>query len=256
MSQYTEFRNLHNQPSPLLLANVWDVPTAKMAEESGYAAVGTSSAAVAATLGYGDGEQLPFRELLFMVEHIIKSITLPLSVDIESGYGDNPELIIDNIVKLANIGVVGINIEDSKVQTERMLLPVSEFQQTLKAIKSGLLNRAIEIFINVRTDTYLLKVDNVLNETLHRIGQYEAAGVDGIFVPCLTNAEEIRQISAASKLPLNIMCMPDLPNFSILKDNGVRRISAGNFVHGSMSKSLKVTLEHILADQSFNRIFN
>jgi 2-methylisocitrate lyase-like PEP mutase family enzyme len=116
LSQYQKFNELHNQDEPLLLGNVWNAQSAKISEKLGFKSVGTSSAAIAHSLGYEDGENMPFSYYLFIIENIKKSVTIPLSVDLEAGYGNDEKTIISNILKLSNLGIVGINIEDSIVK--------------------------------------------------------------------------------------------------------------------------------------------
>lgn len=254
MNRYQEFKNLHKQKTPLLLGNVWDVPSAKVMEELGFKALGTSSAAIAATLGYEDGENLSFDELLFMVGRISKSTNIPLSVDIESGYGDSVEQIVKNILTLEKLGVVGINIEDSVANGDRDIIPAEAFQKTLSEIISLLKKENSNVFINARTDTYLLNMENKRVETLKRISLYEEVGVNGIFVPCITDLADISILTKSTELPINVMCMPNLPNFKELEAAGVKRISMGNFMHNALLNSLKGKVEQVLANQSFNSI--
>lgn len=178
-----DFKNLHSQNDPLLICNVWDAASAKIAEKLNFQAIGTSSAAIATLLGYKDGENMTFAELSYFVERITASTKLPLSVDLESGYSKDPSEIVKHIKKLASLGVVGINIEDSVVDKERMLLNAEEFAETVATIKERLQKDNTSIFINVRTDSFLLQQANALNETNRRIQLFEEAGADGIFIP-------------------------------------------------------------------------
>ena len=135
MSNYLKFKNLHYGDVPLVLGIVWDVPSAKLMDSLGFEAIGTSSAAIAEMLGYKDGEQLSFEELLFVVERIVKCVNVPLSVDMESGYGKSAKEIVENVLRLVRLGVVGINIEDSQVAGERKMLSAHQFQSILEDIK-------------------------------------------------------------------------------------------------------------------------
>ena len=140
------FAALHYQPAPLIIANVWDASSALAAHQAGYLALGTSSAAIAALLGYEDGEAIAFDELLFMVTRIRAVTTLPLSVDLESGYSETTNGIIENIQRLARLGVVGVNLEDSRViEGVRQPENASAF-----ATKLGQIRQACpEMFLNV-----------------------------------------------------------------------------------------------------------
>lgn len=250
-----EFKNLHNQDKPLLIANVWDVPSAKIAEELNFQAIGTSSSAIASILGYKDGEEMNFSELKYMVKRIAENSNIPLSVDLESGYSRNPKEIAIHIKELSDLGVVGINIEDSIVDKSRTLLDAEKFAQTISEIVKNLQKDNIDVFINVRTDTFLLSVSNTIEETKKRIKLYENAGANGIFVPCIEQISDIKEIVNCTQLPINVMCMPNLPDFETLHNLGVKRISMGNFIFDNMYSQFKLKTEEILNQQSFNPVF-
>lgn len=250
------FTELHHQHQPLLIANVWDASSAIAAHKSGYQAMGTSSAAIAAMLGYEDGEAMSFDELLYIVTRIKAACNLPLSVDVEAGFGDSADEITAHLKRLAQLGVVGINLEDSRVVNNvRQLSDAAAFTSTLKAIRNALNEEGYQLFLNIRTDTYLLNHEQVLQETLLRGRLYQAAGADGFFVPCLTSEKDIEIISTELNLPLNVMCMPDLPSFEKLKKTGVSRISMGNFVHSAIQSKLKDLMLIIQSQQSFAGVF-
>ncbi|NOU51687.1 isocitrate lyase/phosphoenolpyruvate mutase family protein [Pseudoalteromonas sp. JBTF-M23] len=251
------FKDLHTQTHPLLLGNVWDVPSAQIAEQLGFAAIGTSSAAIANMLGKQDGEALRFDELLIIVTAIAQHSNLPLSVDIEAGYADSPLEVANNIIKLAKLGVVGINIEDSTVVNgQRTLVDAEEFARKLIAIKAQLTEAQVDLFINVRSDTYLLGVEKPLEASLQRAALYQDAGADGLFLPCLHLACDIQIITSATTLPINVMCVPELLDFATLKTLGVKRISMGNFVHQAMLSSLKAILTAITTSGAFAPLFD
>ncbi|RKF18726.1 isocitrate lyase/phosphoenolpyruvate mutase family protein [Alginatibacterium sediminis] len=254
--RFEQFKALHhNSRSPLLICNVWDVASAKTAEKLGFTAMGTSSAAIAATLGYEDGEQMSFDQLSFVVQRITACSQLPLSVDIESGYSEDPKITAAHISKLAQMGVVGINIEDSHMQSTRTLIQAERFASYLTAIKSQLVEDNIDIFLNVRSDSFLLAMPDALAQTIERAGLYHSAGADGLFVPCITQVQDIRSLAAATKLPLNVMCMPELSNFDTLAANGVKRISMGNFLFDKLQSHLECDLKLIQKQQSFHSVF-
>lgn len=250
-----EFKTLHHQNSPLLICNVWDVASTKLAEKLNVQAIGTSSAAIASVLGYNDGEEMRFSELEYFVKKISSVSKVPLSVDLESGYSRLPKKISDNIKRLADLGVVGINIEDSVVVKKRTLLNKNEFAQTLSEVRQLLEKANVNMFINVRTDTFLLGHPNVIVETKKRIKLYGNAGADGIFTPCIEKKDDIEEIVSSTNLPINVMCMPNLPSFETLKKSGVKRISMGNFLFDKMYSSLEKTTKTVLTDNSFKSIF-
>ncbi|USH04963.1 isocitrate lyase/phosphoenolpyruvate mutase family protein [Grimontia kaedaensis] len=251
-----DFYQLSTSEPMYLLGNVWDANSAKIAESLGYRTIGTSSAAIAHSLGYEDGEAMTFDELLFIVKRILACSTLPLNVDIESGYGDCPEQIADNVSTLIKMGVKGINIEDSKVHAgERVLENADDFQQKLRDVIKLLGSQRNEVFINVRTDTFLLGLDNAKEETVGRAQRYADAGANGLFVPFLSKPEDIKAIANVIAIPLNVMCTPTLPDFFTLKQLGVNRVSMGNYVHGYLQDSLSRILTKIQERQSFSFLF-
>lgn len=254
-SNYQIFKQLHYDKKPLLLPNAWDAGSAKNFAADGFAAVATSSSAVANALGYADGEQLSFDELLFVVQRICRSVDLPVSVDVEGGHSRNTPQICENIERLAALGVVGINFEDSAVDGERKLLDAAAFAETIAQIKAFCLERKIDVFINLRTDTYLLDVEDRFEETLKRIETYENAGADGIFIPCLTNAEEMKLFCQKTPLPVNVMCLPDLPNFDALAEAGIKRISMGPFMYEFLVRQQTSASSEVKRANGFQPLF-
>jgi 2-methylisocitrate lyase-like PEP mutase family enzyme len=256
MTAIQRFRELHEQNEPLLIGNVWNVQSAKVYEKLGYKAIATSSSAVAFSLGYEDGENMSFEEYFYIVERILKSVSIPLSVDLEGGYGSTAEEIVLNISRLAKAGVVGINIEDSVIiDGTRRLLGTEDFFEKLHTIIKKLKEQDIEIFVNVRIDPFLLGVENAVEESLQRMKIIEEVGADGIFVPCITEIQDIEHVIHAAQLPFSVMCMPDLPDFKTLRELGVKRISSGNFLNGYIYNQLEAAVLKISAGQNFSPIF-
>lgn len=250
------FKQQHKQAEPLLLGNVWDVASAQSAQRAGYQALGTSSAALAATLGYEDGEQMPFSELKYMVKRIAASSLLPLSVDIEAGFSREPEVIASHIQQLAELGVVGVNIEDSRVEKSRTLVSMEAFTNLLNEVVKHLRDRQVEMFINVRCDAFLLGLENAREEALKRALSYQKAGADGLFFPCISAAEDIKAVVEGTNLPVNVMAMPELPAFDALTKLGVKRISTGNFAHDNIYRGLTQQLTEIRQVSSCAPLFS
>jgi len=250
------FKAMHQQSTPLLIGNVWDVPSAQAVKQAGYQAIGTSSAAIASMFGYADGEGLSFAELRHLVARLATACDMPLSVDMEAGYADEPAQVVANLVVLASLGVVGINLEDSVVQRgQRHLLDTDVFASKLAAITRKLAVAGVEMFLNVRTDTFLLSYEDAQAESIRRGRLYAEAGADGLFVPCVVEPQDIAAIVEAVPLPLNVMCMPQLPGFDRLAALGVKRISMGNVVHSQLQRHLLQTLQTIRTQQSFLTAF-
>jgi 2-methylisocitrate lyase-like PEP mutase family enzyme len=257
-NSFEQFKALHAREEPLLLGNAWNVQSAKVLEGLQVKAIATSSAAVAAALGYNDGEDMPFEEYLFMVKRIKASLNnnTPLSVDLEGGYGKTEEAIVSNIQRLYELGVAGINIEDSVVDSSgRSILKTEDFARKLANISNRLQELRINLFVNVRSDAFLLGLPNALQEALNRIAAFEKAGAHGIFLPCITAVEDIKAAVNATHLPLNVMCMPNLPDFSVLQSLGVKRISMGNFLNGTLYKKMESLSRDIISEGSFSVLF-
>jgi 2-methylisocitrate lyase-like PEP mutase family enzyme len=256
MNNFENFNKLHQQVGPLLAANVWNAQSAKVMEKLNVQAIATSSSAVAATLGYGDGEVMSFEEYLFVVKRIKNSTRLPFSVDLETGYGRSIKEIVDNVKRLHEIGVVGINIEDSIIDNgSRTIADAETFAEKLREISVGLSAQKIDMFINVRCDAYLLGLPDARKEGIRRIKLYELHGIHGIFLPCITDIEDIKASVKATRLPLNVMCMPDLPDFEALKSAGVKRISMGGFLNHTIYNEMEKKMQQVLSSGSFAGLF-
>ena len=151
--------------------------------------------------------------------------------------------------------MVGINLEDSVVeQGRRSLVDSTVFLHRLGEIRKGLQLAGIDIFINLRIDTYLLELPNALEESLKRIDLYSIF-IDGVFLPCITQKEDIESIVSHTDLPLNVMSIPGLPGFDELRDLGVKRISSGNFLYEFINEQLKVKTESLMSERSFDSLF-
>jgi 2-methylisocitrate lyase-like PEP mutase family enzyme len=256
-SQFQKFKALHQSKDLFVLPNVWNAKSAILFQEKQFPAIGTSSAAVANSLGYDDGERMPFSDYLFVINRILSSVKIPLTVDIERGYGKTNAEIYNNIEKLIELGVVGINIEDSTiVNSKGVLQEAGAFAKTIAYIKTKLETKNSKLFINIRCDTYILNVKNKQKETIERLNMYEETGADGIFLPCISNEDDIAETVANTKLPLNIMCIPGLPNFETLNSLGVKRVSMGPFLFNKIYGGITKLSEDIVAHKNFSAILS
>jgi 2-methylisocitrate lyase-like PEP mutase family enzyme len=255
MNTFKDFSRLHHETTPLLLGNIWDVHSALVYERAGYKAIGTSSMAVARAWGYEDGENIPFDTLLQLVKRVKAVVSIPLTVDIEGGYSRTTAGIVANIKQLYDLGVAGINLEDTLPAATRQLRPVGEFQTLISGIAEALSRDHINIFLNVRTDAFLLGLPKALPETLARIKAYESLGAHGIFVPGITATNDIQEVIKATSLPINVMCMPSLPDIKTLTALGVKRISIGPFLQNHVHKNTEETAAAIVTDGNFSSLF-
>ncbi len=217
------FRNLHDGPD-FLLPNAWDAGSARLIESLGAKAIATTSAGVAWSRGYPDGDALPLEQLLAAAQEIEHVIRVPLTIDIEGGYSDDPAVVARIVAGIIDAGAVGINIEDGAGSPELLCAKIEAARQS--STRAG-----VDLFINVRTDVFLRAIatgDDAVKEVVRRADLYRAAGCDGIFVPGLADGSAIKAVVAAIEpLPLNIMLVPGLPSIDVLQALGVRRLSAG-----------------------------
>jgi 2-methylisocitrate lyase-like PEP mutase family enzyme len=220
-ASFADFKELHYTSSPLMLANVWDAPSAALVAAEGAKAVGTSSASMAWSLGYPDGGALPRVELLAAVRRILRVIAVPLTVDIEDGYSDDPTEVADLVVALYHAGACGINLEDGAGSPDLLVRKIAAIR---KALNGSM------IFINARTDVYLRGMasgDTAVNLTIDRLRAYQEAGADGAFVPGLWDVAATERIVKAVRLPLNLMTLPGPATIDALAAAGVRRFTLG-----------------------------
>lgn len=237
MSISKTFKLMHHTGTPILLGNVWDARTTQLAQQAGFSAVGTSSHAIAIALGYKDGEEISVDTLLFMIKHIMKVATVPVSVDFEAGYSNHPPEVWDNVQKLVDLGVAGINLEDGHVQDGKRVLGDAE----LMAKKIRAIRGSSDIFINARVDTFTTKHPDALNESIRRALIYRESGADGIFVPLIEKEEDIKEFVSKVDLPLNVFTTPNLPSYDALAQLGVKRISHGGKQYDQLMKKSEAT---------------
>ena len=236
------FNDLHIKGQPLTLFNIWDAGSAKAVAASGARALATGSWSVAAAHGFSDGEALPLELLLENLKRIVASVDLPVSCDVESGYGSQPAAVAETIAKVIAMGAVGVNLEDQRIGGEG-LYSLAEQCARLRAAREAADAAGTPLFINARTDIFL-KRDSVehdraaLEEALNRAEAYADAGASGFFVPGLADAEGIETLCRRAPLPVNIMVLPATPAPEQLADLGVARISYGPAPYRRMMEAL------------------
>jgi len=229
MSNYEEFKKLHYSGKPLVIANVWDAISVKAAEKAGFKIAGASSHPIADMLGYKDGQNISFDEVLYITKRIKSASSLLLSLDFEAGYTDDLDELNTYVEQLVDAGVSGINLEDGITNGEnRKIADVSVLESKIKSIKSYLKSKNKNIFINARIDTYTTKHPEAFNETLNRAQIYEAAGADGVFVPLIEDDHEIRTLLETVNITLNVFLTPNLHDYKKIESLGIHRVSSGN----------------------------
>ena len=220
------FRRLHSNTTPLRLPNAWDAGSARLFEDLGATAIATTSAGVAWALGYQDGRVLPTNEAVAAVLRMARVLTVPLSVDVEHGYSDNPQKVADSVMRLVDLGIAGINIEDGP--DEATLLA-----SKIEAIRNAVSKSGTDLFVNARCDVFLaglVEKGRLVEESISRGRLYARAGADGLFLPGISGTRHIEAVVSEVSLPLNVMAWPGLGNAVELGRLGVRRLSAGSGV--------------------------
>ena len=224
VSRAKAFRELHAPGRIFVVANCWDAGTAKLLESCGAPALATTSAGVAWSHGWPDGNALPTSVLAATVAEIARVISVPLSVDFEGGYSNDPARVAEAIGPLLDAGAIGINLEDGTESPDLMCAKI-------RALKAAAAKRGADLFVNARTDVYLrglVPAERAESEAIARGRKYLDAGADGLFVPGVTNAATIRALVAAVPLPVNVLVAPGMPPVAELQSLGVRRVSVGS----------------------------
>jgi 2-methylisocitrate lyase-like PEP mutase family enzyme len=228
------FRRLHSGPDLLILTNAWDAVSARVVVDLGAKAVATSSAAVAWSHGYPDGNALPVPLLVATLGDIARVVSLPITADIEGGYSDDPREVGDTVGAVIDVGVVGINLEDGQASPDLLCAKIEAARQI--ADRQG-----VPLFINARTDVFLRPPHpghDLIVEAISRGDRYAAAGADGIFVPGITDPAGIETLARQIRLPLNVMARPRLPLARELQRLGVRRLSAATWLARAALRAL------------------
>lgn len=244
------FRALHARGELLVLPNAWDAGSAALIESCGARAIATSSAAVAWGHGYPDGEQMPTEALYDEVSEILRVISVPLSVDVESGFSRDPKQVASLALELVELGAAGINLEDGTEPPELLAAKI-------EAVKTAVKRVNCDLFVNARTDVLLRQLvpaNDALPEVLARAQRYARAGADGLFVPLLAEPDSIRKVAGATDLPLNVLAIPSLAPVAQLRAFGVRRLSAGSGVAQVAFAAAQAAVERFLVDGESARL--
>jgi 2-methylisocitrate lyase-like PEP mutase family enzyme len=224
-------RKLHHGPRILTLPNAWDVVSARILEEVGHPAIATSSAAVAFAHGYPDGQRISRGEMLDAVARITRAVRVPVTADLESGYGKTPEEIADFTKAMVAAGAVGLNFEDVTGEDESTQVELGLQVKNIRAIRETSAALGVPVVINARTDVYLMPIGpeaTRFERTVERLRAYRDAGADCLFAPGLCDREIIAKLVKALDAPLNILASQGCPSLDDLEKLGVARVSAGS----------------------------
>jgi 2-methylisocitrate lyase-like PEP mutase family enzyme len=257
LEKENQFHQLHHNNELLVLPNIWNPLGAMLLEETGYKAIATASASVAYANGYQDGEKIPFDELILILQNIAKSVKIPVTADVESGYTQSNSVLKENIKKLVDTGIAGINFEDSHHE-ELKLFTKEEQSEKINLIRKTASEKGSHLFINARTDVFLkqnhLSKEEKLAEAIERGNAYRDAGADGFYPIFLKEKENIKTVIEEVQLPVNILMLPGIPDFNELKKIGVARISLGPGFLKFAVNSMKNIAEKLLRYEGMEEI--
>jgi len=226
-----EFSRLHVPGNPVVIYNAWDAGSARAIAAAGARAIGTGSWSVAAANGYPDGEQMPLELAIANLERIVRAVELPVSIDLEAGYGPTPDDVARSVTLAIRAGAIGINLEDGTAD-DKSIRETTDQVARIRAARAAADKLGVPLYINARTD-FFLQTDpsrhdaSIVAAAKERAAAYQAAGASGLFVPGIYKAEQIGEICASTRLPVNVMMLTSLPPRAELARLRVARISHG-----------------------------
>jgi len=224
-------RKLHAGPRILILPNAWDVISARIVEDAGFPAIATTSAGVAAVLGYPDGQRAPRSEMLEMVARMARAVSVPVTADMEAGYCTSPAEMAEMACEVVGAGAVGLNLEDVTGDNESSHVELGLQMEKIAAVREASRMAGVPLVINARTDVYLMPIgaaETRFERTVERLRAYRKAGADCVFAPGIRDRETIRRVVRAVDARLNILLQPGGPSVAELEKLGVARASIGS----------------------------
>ena len=254
-----QFRQRHRGPGVLVLPNAWDVASARIIEDAGFPAIATTSAGIAFSLGYPDGQRIPREEMIARIARIARAVKLPVTADIEAGYGSTPEDAARTTRELIQAGAVGMNLEDASGNAAQPLLDLSLAVEKIKAAREAAAQLRVPIVVNARTDVYLLpdaQPEAGYYEAHLRLTTYRDAGADCVFAPGLKDAETIGRLVRDLQCPVNILAVSGTPSVPELKKLGVARVSLGSGPMRATLGLLRKMAEELKATGTYSEMEN
>lgn len=226
-----QFLDLHHGQKILLLPNAWDVISARIFEDAGFSAIATTSAGIANSLGYADGQKLPRGEMLAAVRRIVESVQVPVTADMLAGYGVTPEEVASTVHEVLSAGAVGMNVEDSIDGRPDALTDLNLQNERIRAAVEVAERAKVPLVLNARTDVFLHAIgppETRLTHAIERLNAYRDSGARCLFAPGVTDKGTIAQLVRGLSGPLNVLAMPGTPPVAELSQLGVSRVSLGS----------------------------
>jgi 2-methylisocitrate lyase-like PEP mutase family enzyme len=249
------FRNMHHVPPLLVLPNAWDVVTARLFVKAGARAIATTSAGIAATLGYADGQNVPRELMMEAIARIANAVDVPVTADIESGYADSPKELGESMRAVINAGAIGVNLEDATGDASQPLFALEEQIGRIRAAREAADELNIPVVINARTDVYLEKVGEPatrLAETVRRLNAYHQAGADCLFVPGVTDMPTLTQLVQSALGPLNVLAGQGMPPVADLQHIRIARLSVGSAIMRATLAVARDAADELLQKGTYN----
>ncbi len=252
-------RQLHQGPGILVLPNAWDVASSLVIEQAGFPAIATTSAGVAATLGYPDGQRISAGEMLAAVARIARAVRVPVTADLEAGYAGTPQQIAEFAKQVVHSGAVGLNFEDVTGDDESTHVPLPLQVEKIRALRETSAALGVPLVINARTDICLMPIGDPatrFERTVERLRAYRAAGADCLFAPGVADRDLISRLVKAVEAPLNILMSPGCPTIRELAQLGVRRVSAGSSLMRAALGAARRIAQELRAGTSFGSLYD
>jgi len=251
------FRNLHRGPSLLLLPNAWDAISARICAAAGFPAIATTSGGVSWALGYADGEAAPWPEVVAATARIVRVVSVPVTADIEAGFGDTPEAVGKSISEIIRAGVVGVNLEDGTPRGAAQIRTVADARERIAAARAAARAAGVPIVINARTDLYLRNIGDPgtrFDEAVERGKAYLAAGADCFYPITLRDPPTIARLVKALAAPININVRAGSPSVAELEALGVARASTASALALMAASTIRQIAEELKASGRFDAL--
>jgi 2-methylisocitrate lyase-like PEP mutase family enzyme len=251
------FRDMHRGPSLLLLPNAWDAISARIFAAAGFPAIATTSGGVAWALGYADGEEAPWNEVVAATARIVRAVPVPVTADIEAGYGDMPQAVANSVAEIIRAGAVGVNLEDGTPRGAAPIREIADAARRIEAARAAARAAAVPIVINARTDLYLRNIGDPatrFEETVERGKAYLAAGADCVYPIGLRDPDTIGRLVKALAAPVNIMVRAGLPSVAELEALGVARASTASAIALMAAATTRQIAEELKASGRFDAL--
>lgn len=253
-----QFRKLHRGPRMLVLPNAWDVASARILEECGHPAIATTSAGIAYSLGYADGQHISRGEMLEVVGRIARAVRIPVTADLEAGYGTTVKEMAETVKAAIEAGAIGMNLEDVTGDDENSQVAIPLQVEKIRVIRETAASLGVPFVLNARTDIYLMPIgpeSTRFERTVERLRAYRGAGADCLFAPGLYDRDTIAKLVKAVEAPLNILATPACPPLAELEKIGVARVSTGSGIMRAAMGAVQRIGKEMLEARSLEGMF-